>query len=107
MFSGNSLTVFGLVYDWRFFKHVENVFYLSARLTSLINGREYVPFMSVDLKERFAYPISFSDKDGKLALAPKQKNLLSKWVRPEEFCQNPKMIENIDPYSIKQVNHII
>lgn len=72
------------------------------RLTSLINGREYVPFMSVDLKERFAYPIPFCDKDGKPALAPKQKNLFAKWARPHEICSNPKMIELIDYFSIKQ-----
>lgn len=72
------------------------------RLTSIINGREYVPFMAIDLKERFAYPMPFSDKDGKLALAPKQKSLFSKWVRPEEICHSPKMIELIDCYSIKQ-----
>ncbi|KAG9476084.1 hypothetical protein GDO78_002914 [Eleutherodactylus coqui] len=30
------------------------------RKTSKINGIEYVPFMSVDLRERFAFPIPFS-----------------------------------------------
>ena len=29
-------------------------------VTSFINGREYVPFMSVDLKERFAFPVPYS-----------------------------------------------
>ena len=29
------------------------------RKTSFINGREYVPFMSFDIKERFAFPIQF------------------------------------------------
>ncbi|GAB6032708.1 calpain 7, variant 2 [Chamberlinius hualienensis] len=72
------------------------------RLTSVINGREYVPWLSVDLRERFAYPLPFSDKDGKLVLSPKQQSQFLKWVRPEEICQNPKMIEIIDYYSIKQ-----
>lgn len=50
-------------------------------VTSMINGREYVPFLTVDLKERFASPIPFSDKHGKLALAPKQRSKLVKWAR--------------------------
>lgn len=45
------------------------------KLTSVINQREYVPFLSVDLKERFAYPIPFSDKHGLLALSPKVSSL--------------------------------
>lgn len=41
------------------------------KLTSVINQREYVPFLSVDLNERFAYPLPFTDKHGLLALSPK------------------------------------
>uniref|UniRef100_A0A672ZE08 Calpain catalytic domain-containing protein n=1 Tax=Sphaeramia orbicularis TaxID=375764 RepID=A0A672ZE08_9TELE len=72
------------------------------RTTSTINGRAYVPFMSVDLKERFAFPVPFSDKTGKLALSPKQKAIFSRWVRPDEICNNPTMIMSVSSFSIKQ-----
>ena len=29
-------------------------------VTSMINSREYVPFMSVDLRERFAFPVPYT-----------------------------------------------
>ncbi|GAB1598086.1 calpain-7-like [Argonauta hians] len=72
------------------------------RHSSFINQMEYVPFMSVDVLERFGYPIPFSDKNGKLKLSPKQLENFSTWVRPEEFCDNPKMIFTISSYSIRQ-----
>ncbi|KAI9565626.1 hypothetical protein GHT06_009418 [Daphnia sinensis] len=71
-------------------------------ITSLINGREYVPFMAGDLQERFIFPYPFSDKHGKLSLSPKQKKSLSRWARPDEISEDPKVIENIDCFSIKQ-----
>lgn len=71
--------------------------------TSRINAREYVPFMSIDLKEKFQYAIPFSDKDGPLALSPKQKMAFDKWARPRDYCEDPVMVlGNVDPYSIKQ-----
>ncbi|GFQ64611.1 calpain-7 [Trichonephila clavata] len=72
------------------------------RTTSVVNGREYVPFMSIDLKERFAYPINFSDKDGKLALSPKQRTVFNRWVRLEDISSKPVLIELVDCFSIKQ-----
>lgn len=72
------------------------------RRTSVINGREYVPFMSIDLREKFAYPLPFSDKDGKLILSPKQKTSFAKWVRPEDISSKPVLIEVIDCFSIRQ-----
>lgn len=72
------------------------------RKTSKINGIEYVPFMSVDLRERFAFPVPFSDKCGKLALSPKQKAIFSRWVRPDDICNNPTMIFTVSSFSIKQ-----
>ncbi|KAM3928765.1 calpain-7 [Leptodactylus fuscus] len=72
------------------------------RKTSKINGIEYVPFMSVDLRERFAFPMPFSDKFGKLALSPKQKAMFSRWVRPDDITNNPTMIYTVSSFSIKQ-----
>ena len=70
--------------------------------TSIINGREYVPFMSVDLQERFAYPLPFTDGGGRLHLSPKQRKNFKEWARPSDLYENPKMIEVVSCYSIKQ-----
>lgn len=70
--------------------------------TSVINGREYVPFMSVDLNEKFTFPIPYTDKHGMLDLAPKQKAKLVRWARPSEFMSKPTMIQVVDCYSVKQ-----
>nr|KAF6334924.1 calpain 7 [Pipistrellus kuhlii] len=72
------------------------------RTTSKINGVEYVPFMAIDLRERFAYPMPFCDRLGKLPLSPKQKAMFSKWVRPEDLSNNPTMIYTVSSFSIKQ-----
>ncbi|KAK4293591.1 hypothetical protein Pmani_033716 [Petrolisthes manimaculis] len=72
------------------------------RRTSNVNGRDYVPFLAIDLKEKFAFPMPFSDKDGLLTLAPKQKKNFARWARPEEISSDPKMIEVVDCFSIKQ-----
>ncbi|KAM5230901.1 calpain-7 isoform 2-T2 [Hipposideros larvatus] len=72
------------------------------RTTSKINGVEYVPFMNIDLRERFAYPMPFCDRLGKLPLSPKQKATFSKWVRPEDLTNNPTMIYTVSSFSIKQ-----
>ncbi|KAJ1522774.1 hypothetical protein ONE63_001930 [Megalurothrips usitatus] len=72
--------------------------------TSRINEREYVPFMSIDLKEKFQYAIPFSDRDGHLLLSPKQKAAFERWARPLDYCEDPVMVfrGQVDPYSIKQ-----
>jgi hypothetical protein len=46
-----------------------------------------------DLRERFAFPLPFSDVHGKLALSAKQRQKLSKWARPDEFIREPAMIQ--------------
>ncbi|XP_042232051.1 calpain-7-like isoform X2 [Homarus americanus] len=72
------------------------------RRTSNVNGQDYVPFLAIDLKEKFAFSIPFNDKDGVLPLAPKQKKNFARWARPEDISSDPKMIEVVDYYSIKQ-----
>ncbi|KAB0794256.1 hypothetical protein PPYR_13876 [Photinus pyralis] len=72
--------------------------------TSKINNNEFVPFMSIDLAEKFQYAIPFTDKDGTLALSPKQRKEFARWVRPDELCQEPCVLAPESPnyYSIKQ-----
>lgn len=72
--------------------------------TSKINKHDYVPFMSIDLKERFQYSIPFSDKDGYLALSPKQKREFATWIRPSEICSEPCIVYGNSPnyLNIKQ-----
>eukprot|EP00095_Tigriopus_kingsejongensis_P008314 snap_masked-scaffold871_size86487-processed-gene-0.13 protein:Tk08314 transcript:snap_masked-scaffold871_size86487-processed-gene-0.13-mRNA-1 annotation:"hypothetical protein DAPPUDRAFT_304374" len=72
------------------------------RVTSIINGREYVPFLSVDLREKFSFPLPFGDQHGMLDLAPKQKAKLVKWARPGEFMSQPTVLQVVDCYSVKQ-----
>jgi calpain-7 len=72
--------------------------------TSHINQKEYVPFMSVDLGECFKYPIPFTDKDGLLALSPKQQRDFGRWARPDDIYPEPKMVagQHVNCMSIKQ-----
>ena len=44
-------------------------------------------------RERFAFPLPFSDGHGKLALSAKQRQKLTRWARPEEFIREPTMIQ--------------
>lgn len=74
----------------------------TLRHTSHVNNRVFPPWMHVDLNERFAYRIPFSDPGGNLALAPKQKSKFASWVRPSDICQDPKMIYAVSSFSIKQ-----
>ncbi len=70
--------------------------------SSLINHRVFVPFLTVDLRERFAFPMPFTDRDGTLALAPKQKAKLVKWARPDEYMSAPTVLQLVDCFSVKQ-----
>lgn len=72
--------------------------------TSHINKMTFLPFMDIDLKERFSFPIPFTDRDGFLELSPKQKRDFDSWVRISELCENPVIISGKYPdfYSIRQ-----
>ncbi|KAI4456316.1 calpain-7 [Holotrichia oblita] len=72
--------------------------------TSKINNNEFVPFMNIDLSEKFQFAIPFSDRDGHLALSPKQQRDFHKWVRPDEICREPSILYGDYPnyFSIKQ-----
>jgi len=72
------------------------------KITSRINNREFVPFLSVDLKERFASSDRFTDKDGLLKLSEKQRRHFAKWCRLDDLVENPTIIKTIDCFSIKQ-----
>lgn len=72
------------------------------RRGSKINGRDYVPFFDIDLRERFAYQTPFVDPHGPLKLAPKQQSHFSRWIRPDEVMSDPKMIIALSYFAIKQ-----
>lgn len=71
---------------------------------SRINKLIVVPFMSIDLRERFIFPLPFTDPDGPLALAPKQRADFGQWSRLGEISEDPAMVAHatIDYRSIKQ-----
>ncbi|XP_046839580.1 calpain-7-like isoform X2 [Xenia sp. Carnegie-2017] len=71
--------------------------------TSYINGKKYLPWLDIDVREKFDYVLDmFSDPDGNLPLSVKQKSRFVKWVRPSELTDNPKMIYAISSLSIRQ-----
>ncbi|XP_025406964.1 calpain-7-like isoform X2 [Sipha flava] len=73
-------------------------------ITSKINNKEYVPFMDVDLSERFQLSIPFTDSDGLLTLSLEQKKKFLQWIRPDQLSSDPKLVigDSISFYSIKQ-----
>jgi hypothetical protein len=75
------------------------------RTNSKINGVVYVPWAKGDLAELrtvSSLPMDFTDPDGLIRLADKQKARLAAWQRPGEICENPKMFHLISSFSIKQ-----
>ncbi|XP_063826213.1 calpain-7-like [Ostrinia nubilalis] len=74
------------------------------RTTSNINNNWFLPFMDVDLSEKFQYAIPFEEKASELKLSSKQQKEFDCWIRPHEICSDPKLIinEHVDCFSIKQ-----
>ncbi len=71
---------------------------------SYINGRDYLPFfVEIDSKEKFFnFNIPFTDKAGKLPLSPSQVERFSRWVRPDEIYDDPKLMMLVSSFSVKQ-----
>ncbi|KAI3389098.1 hypothetical protein SNEBB_000523 [Seison nebaliae] len=72
------------------------------KIGSNVNGKLYVPWFDCDENDRFAFSKPFSDPDGLIPLAAKQKKVLAGWARPSEFMDDPKMIVLISSRSIQQ-----
>ncbi|KAG6449017.1 hypothetical protein O3G_MSEX005827 [Manduca sexta] len=74
------------------------------RTTSNINNNCFLPFMDVDLAEKFQYAIPFEDRASELKLSSKQAREFDCWIRPHELCSDPKMIvdDHVNCFSIKQ-----
>ncbi|XP_061383599.1 calpain-7-like isoform X2 [Danaus plexippus] len=74
------------------------------RTTSNINNNCFLPFMEVDLSEKFQYALPFEDRASELKLSSKQAKEFQCWVRPHEVSSDPKMIagDDVDFFSIKQ-----
>ncbi|XP_049872970.1 calpain-7-like [Pectinophora gossypiella] len=74
------------------------------RATSTINNNRFLPFMHVDLSEKFQYAILFEDRASELKLSSKQASEFDRWVRPHEICSDPKLVvgDHVDCFSIKQ-----
>lgn len=74
------------------------------RMTSNINNNCFLPFMDIDLSEKFQYALPFEDRASELKLSSKQENEFDGWIRPHEVSSDPKMIvgDHVDCFSIKQ-----
>ncbi|XP_069359715.1 calpain-7-like isoform X2 [Maniola hyperantus] len=74
------------------------------RMTSNINNNCFLPFMDIDLSEKFQYALPFEDRASELKLSSKQAKEFDGWVRPHEVSSDPKMIvgDHVDCFSIKQ-----
>eukprot|EP00752_Nemacystus_decipiens_P002304 g2180.t1 len=73
------------------------------RDSSTVNGKLFLPWMDQDLQENFASSKPWTDPEGLLSLSEPQRTKLVGWRRPSEVMPGqPRMIGNVNPYSIKQ-----
>ncbi|KAI8834306.1 hypothetical protein BC829DRAFT_422277 [Chytridium lagenaria] len=72
------------------------------KLSSTINEKTYVPWLSIDLKENFWAKETYMDQDGKLELSPKQLTNFGGWKRPHEFMKSPRVVRVISCNNICQ-----
>jgi len=79
------------------------------RISSYVNNQKYLPWLNMDMYERFSYPNLFIDPDGLLELSLEQKVQFGGWKRPSQIMTDPQMIYYISSNSIIQVsfNHQI
>jgi len=48
-----------------------------------------------------------ADPDGLPKLSDKQKRHFDRWVRPDDICEDPKMVYLISSFTVKQVNTVL
>ncbi|KAK9720406.1 cysteine protease [Basidiobolus ranarum] len=72
------------------------------KTSSYMNGKAYLPWLEIDLQEKFDYPQPFVDLDGPLPLSEKQSQNFGSWKRPSELMSNPTMIKVISSKNIIQ-----
>lgn len=70
--------------------------------TSIVNGKMFLPWMDIDLKEPFKTSGLFEDPDGDLTLSQKQLKSFGGWKRISELANNPQMVELVSPLNIVQ-----
>ena len=47
-----------------------------------------------------------ADPDGLPKLSEKQRRYLDHWVRPDDICEDPKMVYLVSSFTVKQVMYI-
>ncbi|KAJ3296563.1 calpain 7 [Borealophlyctis nickersoniae] len=72
------------------------------RRASFVNNKTYLPWLDIDVRERFWSEEPFVDPDGPLQLSAKQLAQFGGWKRPHQFMSKPKMIYLISSTSIIQ-----